>query len=66
MEVALNCELNNEQDAEDLVARAVRGIGDCVCKDVSEGEETLREFVVGAVEVKEGKGHCLDRGRRRE
>lgn len=64
VEVALDGELDDEQHAEDLVAPAVGGVGHGAREDVPQGQEALRELVVGAVEVEEGQGHGLD-GRRR-
>uniref|UniRef100_A0A8H7TP21 Uncharacterized protein n=1 Tax=Bionectria ochroleuca TaxID=29856 RepID=A0A8H7TP21_BIOOC len=59
VQVALDGELDDEEDAEDLVPRAVGGVGDVAGEDVAEGEEALGELVVGAAEVEGGEGEGL-------
>lgn len=51
VEEGLDAHLDGEQDAEELVAAAVGGVGDGAGEDVAQGEEALGELVVGAVEV---------------
>lgn len=65
MQVALDGELDDEQDAEDFVASSVGGVGHRAGEDVAQREKPLGELVVGAVEVEERQGNGLDgRGRR--
>lgn len=63
VEIALDGELDDEQDAEDFVAPAVGGVWYAACEYVAEREETLCELVVCSVEVKQSEGDGLD-GRR--
>lgn len=61
MEEGLDAHLDGEQDAEELVAAAVGGVGHGAGEDVAQGEEAFGELVVGAVEVEEGEDDGLQR-----
>ena len=55
VKVRLRSELHDKQGAEDLVARAIGGIGDLVGEDVSQAEQPLHNLVVRAREVEHGQ-----------